>query len=500
MNRNAVSEITGATINSQTGIATVTWQLAYACIANANIVLEKLNEMTGKIDDSKLKKFIALAKFARAYQYSRLIFFYGDVPYYDKVLNIDEAFALSRTKKADILKNIYDDFDYAAANLPVKYSTSELKYATKGAALGFKARVALHMSDWKVVRDAAKACMDLGEYSLLADFNEVLTKKNSLETVFARPRSAELNVIINVTKANQARTRTAPSGTDFISPSWDLFCSFLCVDGLPIDESPLYNPREPFKNRDPRCAKTIVEFGTRHLGVIYQPHPDTLTVYNFITGARVKNNDSKANTQWASFNGLAWKKGLSEEYWLDQTTVDPDDILLRFADVLLMYAEAKIELNEIDQSVLDALNKVRARAYGTDYSATTKYPAVITTSQNELRKIVRLERRSELAFECLRYYDIIRWKLAEKVLNNHPIYGLLDLADLRNKIVKKGMWFFPGTPVVDDDGVSDFSAMYNAGLIKLLANRVFDTSKQYLWPIPATEVIINPNIVQTPGY
>jgi hypothetical protein len=214
----------------------------------------------------------------------------------------------------------------------------------------------------------------------------------------------------------------------------------------------------------------------------------------------VKNNDSKANTQWASFNGLAWKKGLSEEYWLDQTTVDPDDILLRFADVLLMYAEAKIELNEIDQSVLDALNKVRARAYGTDYSATTKYPAVITTSQNELRKIVRLERRSELAFECLRYYDIIRWKLAEKVLNNHPIYGLLDLADLRNKIVKKGMWFFPGTPVVDDDGVSDFSAMYNAGLIKLLANRVFDTSKQYLWPIPATEVIINPNIVQTPGY
>ena len=499
MNRYAVSEITGGTINSQTGIAEVTWQTAYKCIANANIVLEKVDNLTDKISEEKLTRYIALTKFARATQYAKLVFFYGDVPYYEKELDIEEAYSLPRTNKTEILNKIYEDYDYAVTNLPVKYSSSETKYATKGAALGFKARIALHMGDWAVARDAAKACMDLGEYQLLPDFNEVLTEKNSVETIYARPRSAELDVKINATKANQTRTRT-PAGTDFVSPSWDLFCSFLCTDGLPIDESPLYNPREPFKNRDPRCAKTIVEFGTRHLGVIYQPHPDTLTVYNFITGIRVKNNDSKANTQWASFNGLAWKKGMSEEYWLDKNIVDPDDILLRYADVLLMYAEAKIELGDIDQSVLDAINKVRARAYGVDYMATTKYPAIKTTAQIELRKIVRLERRMELAFESLRYFDIIRWRLAEEVLNNHPIYGLLDLADLRTKIVKKGLWFFPDTPPIDEDGVPDFSAMYNAGLIKLLAVRVFDASKQYLWPIPAKEVMINQNIEQNPGY
>src|SRR5690606_20994175 len=117
---------------------------------------------------------------------------------------------------------------------------------------------------------------------------DVLTQKMSKETILARPRSATAGVVINSTKANQPRTRT-PGGTDYVSPSWDLFCSFLCTDGLPIDESPLYNPQKPFENRDPRCAKTITPFGTRHLGVIYQPHPDSASVYSFTNGSYVKN-------------------------------------------------------------------------------------------------------------------------------------------------------------------------------------------------------------------
>ena len=193
------------------------------------------------------------------------------------------------------------------------------------------------------------------------------------------------------------------------------------------------------------------------------------------------------------------EKGISEEYWLDKTLVDPDDILLRYADILLMYAEAKIELGEIDKSVLDAVNQVRSRAYGVNYTQTDQYPSVITTNQDELRKIVRLERRMELAFESLRYFDIIRWRIADKVLNK-PIYGLLDIAELRSKIVNTGLWFFPAIPSIDEDGVADFTMMYNDGLVKLLAKRIFDPKKQYLWPIPATEIQINPNLVQNPGY
>ncbi|HTN39324.1 MAG TPA: RagB/SusD family nutrient uptake outer membrane protein [Arachidicoccus sp.] len=497
-NRNLLSVVTDGSLNGQSGIASQNWNLRYECIANANIVSEYLEKLSSEIEDKKLEKYRALVKFARAYQYSLLIFYYGDVPYYEKVLSIDDAFTIGRTKKEEILKSIYADLDYAAANLPPSYTSSELKYPTKGAALAIKARVALHMNDWKVVRDASKACMELKVYELLPDFNDVLTNKKSAENILARPRSAPLNVIINATKANQLRTRT-PGGTDFHSPSWDLFCAFLCTDGLPIDKSPLYNARRPFDNRDPRCAATITEFGTRHLGVVYEPHPDSATVFSYTAGTQVKNNDSKINTQWASFNGIVWNKGITEQTWLNTTTVDPDDILLRYADVLLMYAEAKIELNEIDQSVLDAINMVRARAYGVNYNSIDGYPKVTLTNRENLRKIIRIERRMEFALESLRYYDIIRWKIADKVLNK-PIYGLLDINELRAKIVKPGLWFFPAIPTIDDDGVANFKPMYENGLIKLLANRVFDPSKQYLWPIPTSEVQINPNIKQNDNY
>jgi hypothetical protein len=282
------------------------------------------------------------------------------------------------------------------------------------------------------------------------------------------------------------------------NPSWDLFCSYLCKDGLPIDKSPLYNPQKPFENRDPRCAKTIVEFGTNHLGYKYQPHPDSLTCYSFSTGKYVKNNDTRSNAQYASYNGLLWKKGIDTD-WSDDFKTDPDKIIIRYADVLLMYAEAKIELNDIDQTVLDAINQVRARAYGVKLGQTSAYPAVTTTNQTALRKTLRMERRMEFALEGIRYMDIIRWKLAEKVLNK-PNYGMLDVTDLRTKVVKTGLWFFPGTPPIDDDGVADFSQMYNAGLIKLIGQRVFDASKQYLWPIPSKEILINSNLTQNPGY
>ena len=495
-NRTNVSEVTGGTVNSQDDIVEYEWSTRYECIANANIVLEKLEDSSFDIDETRRNELIALAKFARAYQYSKLIFFYGDVPYYEKVLDIESAFALSRTDKLEILQKIYADYDYAASVLPVSYSSTELRYATKGAVLGFKARIALYMSDWATARDAAKACMDLGEYELLPDFYDVISDKNNAEVVFAVARDLELGYAIKTTRPRQAMTRNS-GNTDYVQPSWDLFCAFLCTDGLPIDESPLYNPQKPFDNRDPRCAATIVEFGSRHLGFRYTAHPDSLQAWSYLSNKWVPNRESKAVDQYATFNGLAWRKGIKEENYQHYSTVDDDDVVLRYADILLMYAEAKIELGEINQSVLDALNAVRSRAYN---NSGIEYPEITTTNQSELRQIVRLERRMEFAFEARRYYDIIRWKLADKVLNNYPIYGLLDLDELREKVVNAGLWFFPDIPSVDDDGVSDFSAMYNDGLIKLLATRRFDASKQYLWPIPSSEILINKNLVQNPGY
>ncbi|MCS2523497.1 RagB/SusD family nutrient uptake outer membrane protein [Bacteroides ovatus] len=284
-------------------------------------------------------------------------------------------------------------------------------------------------------------------------------------------------------------------------PSWELFCSFLCTDGLPIDESPLFDPQNPFKNRDPRCTATIVEFGTEHVGVIYNPNPNISRVWSAIAGKEITNLDCKTGSQYASYNGLLRKKGV-DELWINDGTfkVDPDFVFIRYGEVLLTYAEAKIETNDIDQSVLDAINQVRARAYKKDYAAATGYPKVTTQDRDKLRQIVRIERRMELAFEgSIRYMDIIRWKLAEKVLNL-PNYGLLDKDELINKVVNKNKWFFPYTPEIDEDGIADFTPMYNEGLIKIIVQRNFDTAKNYLLPIPSQEIITNPNLGQNDNY
>jgi starch-binding outer membrane protein, SusD/RagB family len=212
----------------------------------------------------------------------------------------------------------------------------------------------------------------------------------------------------------------------------------------------------------------------------------------------ISNTDNRAVTPWASYDGLVWAKFIDEDC-LDQKA-ENDNILMRLADVLLMYAEAKIELGEIDESVLNAMNQVRARAYGVSVNQTTDYPEITGDSQTELRKALRIERRMEFAMEnVIRYNDIIRWRLAEKVLNN-PRYGMLNPPELKERVVDKGLWFFAETPPIDEDGVVDFQPLYEQGFIRLLRDRNFDPTKHYLWPIPSSEILINENMTQNPGY
>lgn len=497
--RNFVSPIISATINGEWGVLRDWWSNSYKAISRANIVLANLENAAGQVPEGTIQRFAAEARFVRASQYASLISHFGDVIYFTEVLDLEEAFTMGRTDKGTVLQAIYEDYDFAALHLPESYGNNELKRATKGAALAMKARIALYNEDWEVARDAAKACMDMEIYQLHPDYGDLFVSgtKNAAETIFGIPRSVTFGVYLNTGWVRDITTRNV-GGFSAKVPSWDLFCAYLCTDGLPIDESPLFNPREPFENRDPRCAETIVAFQTPHLGVMYQPHPDSLEVWNFNTGRYQPNNDTRSVAQFTSYNGLVLKKGVDTD-WSDDNLTDPDKVIVRFADVLLMYAEASIELDQIDQSVLEAINTVRARAYKVPVSQTESYPAITTTDQGALRRLVRIERRMEFAMEGLRYMDLIRWRLAEKVLNRN-IYGMLDVEELKAKVVNQGLWFFPEVPQIDEDGSPDFSAMYNAGLINLLAIREFDPGKQYLWPIPTSEILINDNLEQNPGY
>ncbi|MFN3378347.1 MAG: RagB/SusD family nutrient uptake outer membrane protein, partial [Runella zeae] len=466
--RQTLTPVKAGTVTSQWAFSTTLWRNSYKAIARANRAIVALNspETKAKVNHAKLDVYLAEARLHRAAQYAKLVNKFGDVVYSDNVISIEEAYTKGRTDKKTVSAKIYEDFDYAIANLPTSYAASAVKRATKGVAMALKARFALYEKDYKVASDAAKACMDLNQYVLHSDYANLFLQstKNSREVIFSVPRSLELKVTTGPTSDIISRNS---GGFAAANPSWDLFCSYLCIDGKTIDKSPLYDPRNPFKNRDPRCTATIVEFGQPHLGFIYDPHPNALQVTRLSTNTKVTNNDNRANAQFASFNGLIWKKGVDDSWLLNGRLIEPEQIIVRYADVLLMYAEAKIEQNQIDKSVLDAINSVRARAYKVALTATTSYPAITTTNQAELRRELRMERRMELAFEGLRYMDIVRWRIAGKVLNR-PIYGMLDPVDLRSKVVDKNLWFFPGTPRIDEDGTPDFSEMEKTGLIKNL--------------------------------
>ncbi|WKX78673.1 RagB/SusD family nutrient uptake outer membrane protein [Zobellia laminariae] len=215
---------------------------------------------------------------------------------------------------------------------------------------------------------------------------------------------------------------------------------------------------------------------------------------------------SAGANRFTSFSGYFWRKFSDEPTLLGAlagtgesgTRSEETIYLMRYAEVLLIYAEAKIESGTIDGSVLNAINEVRERAYnGSGFSN----PAVTTTDQAELRKIVRRERKVELADEGFRLFDIKRWGIAEKVLNTTLLGGPA------NGFSKIGgdLGFVPD---IDDDGFITYSGAPTQERQELgnldfreLEIRSFDASKHYLWPIPQSEIDASDGVVtQNSGY
>ena len=501
VNRNPGSNgtVLDGTLNGQQYEVYALWQQSYKLIARCNTMLENIHKAEGNINAETLNRFAGEAYFSRACKYADLTFFYGDVPFLDKTLTINEAEQQSRMPRDEVKALTYADFDKAIEYLPISYGASQTIHATRGAALAMKARYALYMGDYAIAADAAKACIDLGVYTLEPDFAKLFKQSTKVnpEKIFVLPRSIENEVVLDSWVVKNGLPRNA-GGYGSYNPSWDLLAAYLCTDGLPIDESPLFNPRKPFENRDPRCAMTIVEFNTEHCGFDYDPSPAATQVMNYTTGKMQSNNDTRIVNQYASYNGLLWKKGI-DATWMDNgLNVEQDYIIMRYADVLLIYAEAMIEQNKIDDSVVQAINEVRSRAYGVNYRQTDLYPAVTAGTQETMRKAVRIERRMEFAMENQRLQDLMRWKLASKALNGYN-YIMLEPHDLLNNVVNKGLWFWAMTPQIDEDGLADFSALFNAGYCTTGAKRIFP-DREYLWPIPTHDMELNPNLTNNEGY
>ena len=246
--------------------------------------------------------------------------------------------------------------------------------------------------------------------------------------------------------------------------------------------------------------ETFAAPGSRIYGIEWNPAPNALEVMDYTQNRMITNKDSKGGSDASNcaYNGCCLRKG-AQESWRTTLYNDNPVILMRYADVLLMYAEAKIELGEIDATVLACINDVRARAYGTTRTQTNDYPSITTTDQTALRKVLRRERRVEFAWENLRYFDLLRWHQFENAFG-HNMYGFTRTANRAKEYFAAGNWFWPETPTFDKDGFPSFEAMADGTYIVQHGERKYD-EKIYLWPLPSDDVLImNGKLVQNPGY
>jgi starch-binding outer membrane protein, SusD/RagB family len=422
------------------------WNRYYRGVRRANDLIVNIDRIEDG-DPALLSRLKSEARFLRAYFYTQLSSLWGAVPLITEPLGINEH--VGRTDKEQVVNFVIEELeDLINTNaLPISYegvSQGNIGRATHGAALALKARVSIRNHKFELARDASLAVMDLGVYSLFPDYEGLFqyAGQNSEEVIFDR----------------QYETGGQTYNGFGMGPG--------SIGGSstpePIRQLKLYheytgprNPDNPYENIDPRWDYNVYYTGQPLGNTIFNSWPDSPT------------NDRVGLQETSTEHGYNLKKWI--DYDADSGSPSSSTInmiLIRYADVLLMYAEAKIQLNEIDQSVFDAINEVRQRP-------TVDMPPIIASgqSQEELMEIIMNERAVEFAFEGLRLFDMNRWGIGERKA------GLVQ-----------------GMNYIDQDNGE--WKIWDRNFV-----RSFNPERDILWPIPYTEMEINDAITNNnPGY
>ena len=474
---NAVHGIKWAAGNISKGIydpMDQSWAGSYTPIRQCNLVLEKVKDI--EMSDESRKKIEGQAYFFRAFVYFNLIRSFGDVPYIDKPLNLTDVEDITRTPREEVYAKVMADFDKAIEYLPEEWDAANTPRVTKGAALAMKARAALYYNNWQVAADASKAVMDLGKYELYdagntGKYQELFWEKsdgcdeNILYVQFNYPDKTHYLI----------GWECFPTlGWGGMNPTQSLVDAFEDKDGAPISKSTIYNEKDPFKNRDPRLEVNVLHDGEEMYGVTIKVKP-------------LKSSGKTGIEQ----HGDATATGYYQQKWLDPS-IDPqsegwnmgkDWVVIRYAEVLLTYAEAMNELHPLSAESFDAVNQVRRRVGMPDLQNTDPCKPTYCATQDELRKRIQNEWRVEFALEGgKRMWDIRRWGIAKEVLNA-PFLGLK---------MKPVEGVVDGKPAIVD------YILYEGENIKLAGSHYEDHN--YLLPVPQTEIDLNPKLTQNPGY
>jgi hypothetical protein len=463
------------------------WSLAYTTIQRANTMIEGMEVGKANVPAATYNRMLAEAKGIRAFAYFYLANMFGDVPLITKPLIPSEFYTQTRTPKADVIKFIYSELDEAAAGLA--WAPADRGRMSKAVVLGLKSRTAFYNKDYKVAADAAKQVIDGAGLGLNPNFGDLFTKVGQTpnagkEIMFEiLYTDADANAITYLPLGSISRAAGGQSGR---FPQQRLVDMFEAKDGKRIDESPIYDPKNPRLNRDSRLKYTVALPGdTLSMNLttfVYDIYKNTTSFKNADGTWSVKANADYDNAYGPSKSGVGL---LHAKYTLtaeNAFSARVNFILMRYAEILLTYAESKIELNEIDASVLNAINLVRKRA---------GQPEAVIGDQNQMRQLVRRERTVELAMEGFRWFDIRRWDIASVVMPQ-KIMG-----------IAKDPAVVPAKPTFKLSAVHDLNSIptYDASESQRMIREIrYWYPKLNLLPVPQSERDINPGLSQNPDW
>ena len=440
----------------------------YRAITRCNIFFKNIE--AAPVEATLKNRMIGEMQFLRAYSYFRLTSIYGGVPLLTKPFGLTDDFKFARNTYDECMNFVITELDAAAALLPATYPDANLGRITKGIALAAKSRALLYMASplnnpansaakWQLAADAAKAVIDLNLYSLYSNYKEQFMRANSYnsEAIWSRPYNTTVS---NEGSNPQNELRLFPngySGYGQVHPYQNMVDEFELTSGKLPKDDPAYDSQNPYVNRDPRFYASIL-----YDGAPFQGRP----VETFLPGG--KDSREGAISSWN-----ATETGYYVRKFIDESIINPSNlnqgnnpwIFFRYAEILLNYAEAKLALGD-EATCREYINKVRSRPG-------VAMPDVTETGLPLLARLQH-ERRIELCFEGHRYFDVRRWKIAPVVLNTLP---------KRIDIVKN---LTTGVKTFTVSTMTNFTFVF--------------TDKNYLAPIPLSEIEKNPLLVQNPGY
>jgi uncharacterized membrane protein YgcG len=502
--------------NSSTGLPSF---YNYSTIYKCNWFLENVDKVsTTLLDDGTRKQVKAEARFLRAYRYFVLSQFYRNVPLELHTITQQDSRLSKPASQADIRATVLSELAAIASDLPLSYAnTLDKGRITRGAALALKARLELYMGKYA-------DCIATSNLLMSAPFNYALYKTNPIfpgmatndyENLF-RPafESANNEVILDIQyslatpnfqqiKNTLSSCAIQPVGGSTMAITQSLVDAYETMNGKTIQADGTYNPNQPYQNRDPRLDMSVIRPGLSYGGIIFDPITPP-TPGGGGTGGGTGGGSGGGSFGGGSFGGGSasagfvlsssnYKKSVFPHnsptgYNSKKYLAVPNDyyntaygqgtlsqtggnvIVIRYAEVLLTYAEAKIEANQIDQSVYDAINKVRQRV-GMPVVTAANYP-----DQASMRTLVRRERRVELAGEGLRWFDIVRWQIGPQVIGN--VYDCL------NGTISPGP--FGGLVLTPGSSTVQFTRQFSP--------------RYYVFPFKAEWLQSNPNLVQNTEY